>query len=244
MQLERYGWKGLLEVQHFWTGACSWVTRKCIAVFPAHFHREDHGLYRLNKEGARAVNGFLEDYAHLIAFYLDAYEQFFTLDLLEHVADLIDYCFQHFYTEDSSFFLFSEERELVVETRELNDNVIPSSNALMAENLLRAGGHLGRTEWTTHGEEMLDAMAEDLLSYPRAHSTWLRLYQQRRNGSREVVVVGPQAIRWIQSLKKTPQTVQFWAASETAVELPLLQHRFQAGKTLIYLCENNQWAST
>ena len=95
----------------------------------------------------------LEDYAHLIAFYLDAYEQFFTLDLLEHVTGLIDYCFQHFYTDDSPFFLFSEERELVVETRELNDNVIPSSNALMAENLLRAGGHLGRTEWTTHGEK-------------------------------------------------------------------------------------------
>ena len=97
----------------------------------------------------------------------------------------------------------------MVETRELNDNVIPSSNALMAENLLRAGGHLGRTEWTKHGEEMLDAMAEDLLSYPRAHSTWLRLYQQRRNGSREVVVVGPQAIRWIQSLRKRLKPFNF-----------------------------------
>ena len=233
--------RGLLEAYStFGQEHVRGLLENVLQFFPAHFHREDHGLYRLNKEGAKAVNGFLEDYAHLIAFYLDAYEQFFTLDLLEHVTGLIDYCFQHFYTDDSPFFLFSEERDLVVETRELNDNVIPSSNAVMAENLLRAGGHLGRTEWTKHGEEMLDAMAEDLLHYPRAHSTWLRLYQQRRNGSREVVVVGPQAIRWIQSLKKTPQAVQFWAASETAVELPLLQHRFQAGKTLIYLCENNQ----
>ena len=186
------------------------------------------------------VNGFLEDYAHLIAFYLDAYEQFFTLDLLEHAAGLIDYCFQHFCTKDSPFFLFSEERDLVVETRELNDNVIPSSNAVMAENLLRAGGHLGRTEWTKHGEEMLDAIAEDLLAYPRAHSTWLRLAQQKLGETREVVVVGPKALTWIRSLKRTPIAVQFWAASETAEEFPLLQHRFKAGKTLIYLCENNQ----
>ena len=68
----------------------------------------------------------------------------------------------------------------------------------------------------------------------------MRLYQQKHHGSREVVVVGPKALSWIQSLKKTPQAVQFWAASETAEELPLLQHRFQAGKTLIYLCENNR----
>ena len=232
--------RGLLEAYStFEQDNVRGLIENLLPFFPTHFHREDHGLYRLNKKRTRAVNGFLEDYAHLIAFYLDAYEQFFTLDLLEHVTHLIDYCFNHFYTDDSPLFLFSEDSDLVVETREVNDNVIPSSNAVMAENLLRAGGHLGRTGWTKHGEEMLNTMAKDLISYPRAHSTWLRLYQQKHHGSREVVVVGPKALNWIRSLKKTPQAVQFWAASETAEELPLLQHRFQAGKTLIYLCENN-----
>ena len=132
-------------------------------------------------------------------------------------------------------FLFSEEHGLVISTHEVNDNVIPSSNAVMAENLLRVGVHLGKTKWKEHGEAMLSNMGEDALAYPRAHSTWLRLHQQHIQGNREVVVVGPNAIQWIQILKKTPLPIQHWAASETASELPLLNFRFQEGQTLIYL---------
>ena len=216
------------------------ILTNLLHIFPKQFHREDGGLFRLNKQGARPVKGFLEDYAHLIAFYIDTYEKFFETELLDRAAQLIDYCIHHFSTESTPLFLFSEEHDLVVSTHEVNDNVIPSSNAVMAENLLRAGVHLGKTKWKEHGDAMLSNMGEDALAYPRAHSTWLRLHQQHIQGNREVVVVGPNAIQWIQILKKTPLPIQHWAASETASELPLLNFRFQEGKTLIYLCENNQ----
>ena len=214
--------------------------RQLLLFFPTHFHREDGGLFRLNNTEVNQINGFLEDYAHLIAFYIDAYENFFDATLLDRAAKLVDYCLVHFTEKDSPLFLFSEERNLVVDTREVNDNVIPSSNALMTENLFRLATHLGQSKWSTLGEEMLKTMGENFLTYPRAHSTWLRLYQQYSQESSEVVVLGPNALEWIRVLKKTPQHIRYWAASETDAQLPLLKHRFQKGKTLVYLCKNNQ----
>ena len=178
--------------------------RQLLLFFPTHFHREDGGLFRLNNTEVNQINGFLEDYAHLIAFYIDAYENFFDATLLDRAAKLVDYCLVHFTEKDSPLFLFSEERNLVVDTREVNDNVIPSSNALMTENLFRLATHLGQSKWSTLGEEMLKTMGENFLTYPRAHSTWLRLYQQYLQESSEVVVLGPNALEWIRVLKKLP----------------------------------------
>ena len=214
--------------------------RQLLLFFPTHFHREDGGLFRLNNSKVNQINGFLEDYAHLIAFYIDAYENFFDATLLDRAAKLVNYCLVHFTEKDSPLFLFSEERNLVVDTREVNDNVIPSSNALMTENLLRLATHLGQSKWSMLGEKMLKTMGEDFLAYPRAHSTWLRLYQQYLQDSSEVVVLGPNAFEWIRVLKKTPQHIRHWAASETDAQLPLLKHRFQEGKTRVYLCKNSQ----
>ena len=52
--------RGLLEAYStFGQEHVRGLLENVLQFFPAHFHREDHGLYRLNKEGARAVNGFL-----------------------------------------------------------------------------------------------------------------------------------------------------------------------------------------
>ena len=45
------------------------------------FHKKKEDYIDSTKKG-HSVNGFLEDYSHLIAYYLDAYETFFDLHYL------------------------------------------------------------------------------------------------------------------------------------------------------------------
>ena len=137
-------------------------------------------------------------------------------------------------------FIFSEEEKLVSETREINDNVIPSSNAMMAENLLRASVHLGKPEWSKHAQRMLATVAKEMCNYPRAYSYWLRIALNRQKKHREIVILGPKALNWIGEIKQHPLDNTHWAASTIESNLPLLQNRFIKEETLIYICENNQ----
>ena len=204
------------------------------------FHKKEGGLYRLNKKMAAPVHGFLEDYCHLIAYYLDAYETFFDPSFLDKASALIHYCKERFNAQETALFVFAEEEKLILQTKEVNDNVIPSSNAIMAENLIRASIHLGEINWHEQAKEMIALVAKEMLDYPRAYSTWLRLALSLQEPHIEIVVVGPKAIEWIKDLKRSYLKVNHWAASITASEAPLFKGRYQAGKTLIYLCKNNQ----
>ena len=130
------------------------------------FHKKEGGLYRLNKKKAVPVNGFLEDYSHLIAYYLDAYETFFDHSLLDKASALIHYCKERFNAQETALFIFTEEEKLILQTKEVNDNVIPSSNAIMAENLIRASIHLGQIDWYDQAKEMITLVAKEMLDYP------------------------------------------------------------------------------
>ncbi len=127
----------------------------------------------------------------------------------------------------------------MIETREINDNVIPSSNAMMAENLLRSSVHMGRPEWGKHAKKMLSTITTELCNYPRAYSYWLRLALNAQKKQREIVIVGPHAFDWMKILQQSPLENTHWAASQLPSNLPLLLNRYSPKETLIYVCENN-----
>lgn len=233
--------RGILKAaQSFQNNAYREQLVQHLAFMEERFHRKEGGLYRLNKKSAPPVAGFLEDYAQLIAYYLDAYEYFFDPIYLEKSRGLIQYCFHHFQATTSALFHFTEAKKLIIQTKEINDNVIPSSNAVMAENLMRASVHLGEIHWITQVRKMIGLVGKELLAYPRAYSTWLRLALSLQKSSREIVVIGPKAMQWISKLQNEKLDVTHWAASSKEQDYPLFKGRYQAGKTLIYFCENNQ----
>lgn len=203
------------------------------------FQRINGSLFRLNKKSSPPVNGFLEDYSLMIAFYLDSYETFFDPHLLVQVERLVDYCFQHFLEDQSPLFFFSEEKNLLLKTKEINDNVIPSSNAIMAENLFRASQHLGKKPWKSHAQNMLNKVVPNGLNYARSYSNWLRIALEQSTTQKEVVVIGVDAMTWIKELQRHTDKKVSWSASIMPSDLPQLKHRYQEGKTLMYLCENN-----
>lgn len=216
------------------------LVEKHIAYTEATFLDKNSTILRLNRKGKHLIEGFLEDYSSLIAYFILAYETFFKEHYLGLVNGLIEYCFQNFLSSQGPLFFFSTAKELLVQTKEINDNVIPSSNAVMVDNLFKAGVYLGKSHWIEHAHRMLETVGEEMIKYPRAHSNWLRIAIRQNKPQREIIVVGQKAFDWIAKLQQFFLEESLWAASEKPSELPLLNHRYKEGKTLIYYCENGQ----
>ena len=105
---------------------------------------------------------------------------------------------------------------------------------------MRASVHIGKPEWSEHAQKMLATVAEEMYNYPRAYSYWLRTALNEQKKQREIVIVGPKALDWIREIQQQPLENTRWAASTVASNLPLLQNRFKANITQVYICENNQ----
>ena len=103
-------------------------------------------LYRTHKAGRSKLNAYLEDYANMIGGLLELYQATFEEHWFIEARRLADLVLDHFDANDGGFYDTSDDHEdLIVRPRNLQDNVTPSGNAMIAKQLLRlAAYHRGR----------------------------------------------------------------------------------------------------
>ncbi len=102
---------------------------------------KDGRLFRNYKNKKATINAYLEDYATLIEAYISLYEVSLNDKWILLAKKLTDYTFEHFYDTDSNMFFFTSDidTKLITKKTELEDNVIPASNSIMAKNLTKLG---------------------------------------------------------------------------------------------------------
>ncbi|MDQ3111691.1 MAG: thioredoxin domain-containing protein [Bacteroidota bacterium] len=203
--------------------------------------RKDGGLWHSWKNGKSTINGFLEDYAFAIDAFISLYQVTFDEQWLDISSKLCDYVFTHFNDETSGMFFFTSDEDpaLIARKMELADNVIPSSNSVMARNLFYLGHFMGKPDWTERSAKMLRQLKQEMIGYGGGHSNWMMLQLHVVFPFREVVIVGKTVDKTMEVFRKSYLPNQIFAGSPGPSELPLLQNRFIDGKTLIYVCENN-----
>ena len=199
----------------------------------------DGSLYHNFTNKTATIEGFLEDYAHVIAAFISLFEvtldQKWTLD----AKKLTDYCLAHFLDVKVGFFTFSaiSKNQFLAAQFETEDNVIPASNSVMAHNLFKLS-----TMFESHGyREILQKMLNNIIpniDYPSAFSNWLLLYMNLAKTQKEVAVLGVDAKKYCQQLfgQYSPNCEVY--GSEKSSDLPFFKNRFVAQKTLFYVCEN------
>ena len=137
------------------------------------------------------IQAFLEDYALNIAALISYFETFSDAEALQQAAALSAETITHFYDKQSGFFKNSREQQIVKHKIEITDNVIPSSNSTMCENLLKLGLILGKEEWMQMGEKMLDAMESKAREHPQHYSNWCRILLIRKSGYSHIISNAP-----------------------------------------------------
>ncbi len=184
------------------------------------------------------IAGFLDDYAFIINGFLNLYQITFDEKWFNSSVEMINYTCQKFFNSKSGFFYYTEEADThFARKTEIHDNVIPSSNSLMAENLQIAGTLLGKNSWLDCAEKMVRSVTNEAMQSIPYYSNWCRLLLRYTNPPWEVIITGPdykESASMI--LSAAPPDTIIAAAKES--ELPVFTDRFEKGKTVIYLCRN------
>ncbi|TVR39792.1 MAG: thioredoxin domain-containing protein [Cryomorphaceae bacterium] len=202
--------------------------------------RSDGGLNHSYKDGKSTINGYLEDYCFTIEALLDLYRATFEEQWLETARELTDYTIAHFSQEETGMFYFTSDLDppLIARKTEVSDNVIPSSNSVMAR-VLFLQGHLWFNEaYLERSRQMLRNVAPMIPKYASGYSNWANLMLGEVYNWREVVITGDEAITLALELQSnfTPNVSVLAAKHES--ELPLFESRFFENQTTIFVCEN------
>ena len=127
--------------------------------------------------------------------------------------------------------------QLVVRKIELSDNVIPSSNSVMADVLFQLGEYYDNEKYKNMSNSMIAKIIQNPSTLDPFHSNWARISGIIAYQPFEVAVMGDDA------LKKSHELQHHYLPSSlfmggTLENLPLLENKLIAGKTMIYVCRN------
>ncbi len=200
---------------------------------------EDGFLFRNYKNKTATIEGFLEDYAHLIAAMIAAHQTTLNSNWLHHAKQLTDFCLAHFFDQTTGFFAFNSNRETVLLAPhfEIEDNVIPASNSVMAQNLQTLALLFENDFYDKIANQMLQHIMQEI-DYPSAFSNWLNVYLNTNPSQKQMGIVGKNALDFVFETNKNFSSNAMVFGAIDKVEIPFLKNKFSANETLFFVCEN------
>jgi uncharacterized protein len=213
-----------------------------IALSNAHFIekkgiRKDGGLWRNLQGSSASIDAFLDDYALLAKAYLNLYQATFDIHWLELARNLADQAIKHFYDDKFGMFFYTQSDQLVARKIELDDNVIPSSNSVMADVLFQLGEYFDDEKYKAMSNAMIAQMTQNPSTLDPFHANWTRLSGIVAYQPFEVAVMGNEALQKSHELQQLYLPTSIFMGG-TQENLPLLENKLVAGKTMIYVCRD------
>lgn len=195
------------------------------------------------KERNARYPAFLDDYANLIRALIALQETSGNLEWVRTAAELAEFVTGQFSDENARYFYYTAagQEDVIVRKKEIYDGAVPSGNAVMAHNLWHLSIVFDKKEWADRALAMTAGLSQTVARYPTSFGVWAAMILRLVQGTPELAVAGPAYKARMRELGELyiPYKVLLGAGADVA-DMPLLQQRLQAGKTLIYLCRDYQ----
>jgi uncharacterized protein YyaL (SSP411 family) len=194
-------------------------------------------VWRTKDDSHPPIEGFLDDYAFLCRAFIRLYQATFDIRHLQTARLLADYTLKNFKDAEHSLFFYSLDKttQQIARKVDTSDEVIPSSNAVLAEALFLLGNYYQSDVYLNTCKSMITAMTGRLSDEGPYYASWARLKGMVESDPFEVAIVGPDAASKRNELMKAYlPTTMFYGGDEE--NLPLLENKNVPGKTLIYVC--------
>ncbi len=185
------------------------------------------------------TQGFLEDYGAVIQAFTTYYETFFDEAYLQAAKMLADQAMEEFYDENEKLFFYtsSDAESLIARKKELFDNVIPSSNSIMSENLYRLGIIFDDTTLLNTHNEMVSAVKSLIKQEPEYMSNWGITVTAKHLKQLEIVIIGPDYESFARRITEKFRPHRVVMASAEPSDLPLMEYKTTTdGNTTVYVC--------
>jgi hypothetical protein len=201
----------------------------------------EHRLFRNYKNGKASLAAYLEDYALVIEAYIALYQVSFEEKWLYQANHLTQYTIQHFYDPSEELFFYTDDssERLIARKKEIFDNVISSSNSVMANNLYKLSLLLDNRAYRGFVDAMLAKINILLKKEVRYLANWACLYTYFLKPTVEVVISGNELEIFAQAIHNEYFPNKIVAGTKQKSNLPLLEMReARTDKTMIYVCMN------
>lgn len=215
------------------------IAQKNIEFIKQNLWSEDGNLYRTYKNKTAKINGFLEDYAFVIDALIGLYEVTSDEKYLTDAKQLTDYTLDNFYDSEKGLFRFKsvEDKLLVSENYEIEDNVMDSSNSVMAQNLYLLSVYFGLSHYEEICQRMLRIVVSNI-DYPSAFSNWLNVFMNFDSSQKELAICGENALENLTIINRNYLPNLTVSATEKPSNLPLLKGRFTENILHFFVCQN------
>ena len=203
---------------------------------------KDGRLNRNFKDEKSSINAFCDDYAFTIRAFVSLYQVTFDIIWLERAVKLSDYAIAHFYDAERKLFRYKSDLDeaLIVIKFPVNDNVIPSGNSVMANNLFVLGNlfYEEMPGYLEMANGMLQVVAAGFKENPYYYYGWMPVFYSNVNGFYEIAIVGDDYALARKSMQShyIPDAIYLGGSDDS--ELSLLNDKLVEGRTYIYVCQN------
>ncbi len=151
----------------------------------------DGVLGRSWKDGRASGNGVLEDYADLAEGLLSLYEATFDDRWFTTAAALADHILERFADPVGGFFDTADDHErLVTRPKDVQDNAVPSGNAMATTVLLRLAALTGDGRYRDAAERAMRTVTGFVARYPTGFAQWLSAMDFALAPVVEIAIVG------------------------------------------------------
>ncbi|MEM7296845.1 MAG: thioredoxin domain-containing protein [Bacteroidota bacterium] len=195
----------------------------------------------LNRFPDKEMEGFMEDYAAVIQAFIVYYETSLNQEFLDLALALSKRVEEVFYdkSENLYFFTSNESENLIARQKELFDNVIPSSNSIMAWNLVHLGTHFYDDEMAEKGRSMIAQVKSLIVQESEYLSNWAVLGMELASPFAEIVIVGPDAKAYASEINNLYLPGKIITATEAPIDKAPFEYKSMIdGETTIYVCYN------
>jgi uncharacterized protein YyaL (SSP411 family) len=203
----------------------------------------DGRLLRSWKDGKAQHAGVLEDHAHLADGLLALYEATFDERWFVAARELMEIVLEHFSDDDGFLDTADDAEALIARPRGLQDNALPSGNAMTASVLLRLAALTGDGRYQSAAETAIGPIAGVAAKHPTGFGQWLQALGSMASTIDEVAIVGDPADGETQALLDTararyrPTQVIAVAGDPSASAIELMHDRERIdGQPTAYVC--------
>lgn len=203
-----------------------------------HCVKENGQVFRMVRKNSN-IPGFLDDYSLLTQAFINLYQATFKEDWLMEAEKITEYAIQHFYNLNTGMFFYSdvEEDGNITNKTEISDNVIPSSNSIMANVLYQLYYYFDRNDYLEKADKMLNNVTPQIEQHARYYSNWAGLMCDFVYEPPEIVFTGDKAENLRMEFDHS-YLYALVAGSRVESEMPLLKNRVLKDESLIYVCRN------
>ena len=212
-----------------WAKQAEIVLQKMTTIF-----LDDTTIYRVvynhNKK-----EGCLEDYAWFIAAMIKMGSIHRSGHYFEKAINLVESVINDFFDHEKKLFRYSNEQNLYKAKFEVEDQVIPSSNSIMAQNLLTLYEVTRTEKYQELAIQMFDVVAEKAKKWLPNYSNWMHVKRKFGHSNPKIVMCHvdfPTICDLIQQIK----SLDFTYVLEKEVSITLFKGKYNSTNRNIFVC--------